>query len=153
MSAAAHATTYTVGAAVDAVEPLEIGEVLVGCVAGAVNVPFDEIVPQLGLQVTSWGSGVVPAGKSVVLFATGCTTFHCGLALAGETFKKLAVNCTCCAGLISVGTVAVDGVTDTRMPVSSVNSAVPFLFLAASAAAVNVIVGMGFGKFDNVGAV
>jgi hypothetical protein len=75
------------------------------------------------------------------------------LAFAGETFRKSAVNFTCCAGDISVGTVAVEGVTEVRIPVSSDITAVPVFFLFASAVALNEIVGMGFGKSVNVGAV
>jgi hypothetical protein len=89
----------------------------------------------------------------VVLFATGCTTFHCGFAFAGETFKKSAVNCTCCAGVISVGTVAVEGVTAVRMPVSRVSDAAPVFALFAAAVDVNVMIGIGFGKLASVGAV
>ena len=54
----------------------------------------------------------------MVSFATGCITFHCGLAFAGDTFKNDGVNCTCCAGLNPTGTVAVVGVVETRIPVS-----------------------------------
>ena len=43
--------------------------------------------------------------------------------------------------------------TETRMPVSKVIVAVPFLLLLAEAAAVNVSVGIGFGKFARAGAV
>jgi hypothetical protein len=75
------------------------------------------------------------------------------LAVAGDEFRKSAVNCTCCAGLISVGTVAVEGVTDVRMPVSSVTTAVPVLLWFAVAVALNVSVGIGFGKFASAGAV
>ena len=84
---------------------------------------------------------------------TGCITFHCGSAFAGEMFKNDGVNCTCCAGVNPTGTVAVVGVVETRIPVSIETIAVPVFLWSASAVAVNVIVGMGFGKFANVGAV
>src|SRR5271169_3734672 len=146
------------GADVVSLVPLEIGNVCVGWLAGAWNtatLPENVSVPQLGLQVeaAARGVGVAPSGNWVVWPATGCITAHCGSALAGETFKNEAVNCTCCAGCNSVGTVAVAGDIETRMPVSSVSVAVPVFFVAASAAAVNVIVGIGFGKFDSEGAV
>ena len=150
-SAADHTTTNTVGAAVDALDPLETGLVSLGKVAGAVNTPWEDMLPQFGLHDAPFGSATSPSGKYFVLFATGCITAHWGFALPGDTFRKDAVNCTCCAGLNPTGTVAVAGVALTAMPELSEMTAVPFLFFAASAVAVNVSVGGGEGKFESVG--
>jgi hypothetical protein len=141
------------GAAVDAFDPLDFGYVSAGIVAGAVKTPCAEIVPQFGLQLAPAGVAAPPGGKSVVSPATGCSTFHVGGGFTGGTFKNDAVNCTCCAGFNPTGTVTVRGVTDARMPVSSETTAVPFLLVAAVAAAVKVSVGIGLGKFASAGAV
>src|ERR1700739_3058237 len=162
-SSAELTTRVTEIAAVAAVEALETGNVSVGTVVGAVNTPFCEIVPQFGLQVAPKGLAEPQAppltteGKALQMAvldpATGCMTAHFGLALAGEIFKNDAVNWICCAGFRPTGAVAVVGVTDTRIPVSSETTTVPVLWVSAAAVAVNVIVGTGLGKLLNAGAV
>ena len=72
--------------------------------------------------------------------------------MAGE-LRKDALSEICCAGVKPTGTVTVDGVTETRIPESKLTVAVPVLFLLASAWAVKVSVGAGFGKFERGGAV
>jgi hypothetical protein len=152
-------------AAVVAVDPLVwTGEVLVGIVLGAVKVatgPDAVIDPQLGLQLAPLGVAVPHApplvieGKLLQMLvldpATGCITFQD--TLMGGVFSSEAVKDTPCAGLNPTGTVAVVGVTATRMPVSSATTAVPVFLWSASAVAVNVSVGTGFGKFASAGAV
>jgi hypothetical protein len=83
-------TTYTVLAAVAAVDPLVFGNVSVGMVAGAVNTPWAEIVPQFGLQEAPVGAS--PFGKSVVSPVTGCITAQVGAGFTGGAFRKEAVN-------------------------------------------------------------
>jgi hypothetical protein len=134
--------------------------------AGAVNTPVEESMdPQLGLQVVPLGLAVpqtpplVKEGKSLQMVAddaavdetTGCMTFQ--LRLSGALFANVAVNWICCAGDNPTGAVAVKGVTEMRIPVSSVIAEVPVFFVSASAAAVNVITGIGLGKFCKEGAV
>lgn len=97
--------------------------------------------------------GAKPFGKSVVSPVTGCITAQVGEGFTGGAFKKEAVNCTCCAGFNPTGTVAVVGVTETRIPESNVITAVPVFFLSASALAVKVNWGIGLGKLLSVGAV
>jgi hypothetical protein len=119
------------------------------------------IDPQLGLQLAPLGVGVphepplTIEGKLLQILVldpeTGCITFHD--TLMGGVFSSETVKETPCAGFNPTGTVAVDGVTETRMPVSSVIIAVPVFLWSASAVAVNVSVGTGFGKFASAGAV
>jgi hypothetical protein len=71
----------------------------------------------------------------------------------GVEFCSDAVNCTVCAGVTPTGTVALPGVTDTRIPESSDIVAVPVLLWFASAVAVYVTVGIGFGNLESGGAV
>jgi hypothetical protein len=81
-----------------------------------------------------------------------CTNRNC--AFTGGAFRKEGKNVLLCAGVNPTGTVAVAGVTDTRIPESSATIAVPVFFLSASAVAVNVRIGTnGFGKFARDGAV
>lgn len=137
---------------------------LVGTVLGAVKiatVPEVVIDPQLGLHV--FPPGLAPphavepttggnASQICVLDpATGCITAH--ITLVGGVLSSEAVKETAAAGLSPTGTVAEDGVIDVRMPESRLTTAVPFLLVFAVAAAVNVMVGIGFGKFASVGAV
>ena len=119
------------------------------------------IEPQPGLHVVP--SGLAPphdplatnAGKSLQICVleptTGCMT--CQFSPTGGPLARFAVNWICCDGLKPTGAVALAGDTATRMPESKVSTAVPFLAVSAAAAAVNVITGIGFGKFDNAGAV
>jgi hypothetical protein len=159
-----HAITVTLVAAVAPELLVVTGKVLVGTVAGAVKVatvPEVVIEPQEGLHVLPLGLAtpqvVVPVtgGKSsqicVLEPATGCITAH--ITVVGGVFSSEAVNATDAAGLSPTGTVGDVGLTDARMPESSVTTAVPVFFLLALAVAVKVIVGIGFGKLASVGAV
>ena len=164
VSAGAHATTVTLVAAVAPELLVVTGEVLVGMVAGAVKVatvPEVVIDPQLGLQVLPPGLAtpqvVVPviAGKSsqicVLEPATGCITAH--MTVVGGVFSSEAVNATDAAGLSPTGTVGAAGLTEARIPESRITTAVPVFLVFAVAAAVKVMVGIGFGKLASVGAV
>jgi hypothetical protein len=82
----------------------------------------------------------------------GCTNLNC--APTGGAFRNDGKNVLVCAGVKPTGTVAVAGVTETRIPESNWTVAVAVLLLSASAVAVNVRTGTnGFGKFARDGAV
>lgn len=159
-----HASTVTLVAAVAPELLVVMGAVFVGTEVGAVKVatvPEVVIEPQLGLQDFAPGLAtpqvVVPVtgGNASQICvddpATGCITAH--FTVVGGVFSNDDVNDTVAAGLKPTGTVAVEGTTEARMPESKATTAVPVFFLLASAVAVNVMVGIGFGKFASVGAV
>lgn len=84
--------------------------------------------------------------------AFGCTNLNC--ALNGGAFRNDGKNVVVCAGVRPTGTVAVAGVTDTRIPESNCTVTAAVFFLSASAVAVKVRSGTnGFGKFVKDGAV
>ena len=99
----------------------EDGLVSVGTVAGAVNTPLLSIDPQFGLQEAAWGFAVWFA--VVVEPVYGCVTSH--TKFEGGEFCNEAVNFTTCAGVTPTGTVAVEGLTVTRIPESRVTLVVP----------------------------
>lgn len=159
-----HASTVTLVAAVAPELLVVMGEVLVGMELGAVKVatvPEVVIEPQLGLHVFAPGLAtpqvVVPvtggnASQICVLDpATGCITAH--ITVVGGVFSSEAVNDTVAVGLRPTGTVAVEGVTEARIPESRLTTAVPVFLWLASAVAVKVMTGIGFGKLASVGAV
>jgi hypothetical protein len=131
------------------VDTLPAGFVSVGNVVGAVNTPLLSIVPQEGSQVSDCGFGLWSFTFVDAVF--GCTTMY--LADEGSVFNSDTLNVAFCAGFIPTGTVAEVGVTDTRIPVSSATCPAPVFFVSASAAAVNVSTGIGFGKLPSEGAV
>ena len=168
MSPLAQTTTVTMGALVAALLPLEIGEVSAGIVEGAVKTPFalpdcPVIEPQPGLQdfprgeAEPQGPPLMRAGKLLQVFVlllesiSGCMTAQ--FKVVGGVLAREAVKEICCAGLMPTGAAAVAGVTEARMPVSMAMTAVPVFLVSALEVAVKVIVGIGFGKLERVGAV
>lgn len=127
------------------------GVVSVGKVVGAVKIPLllASIEPQVGAHVVDNGFGV--CSVTVEEPAFGCTTSH--FRFNGGEFNKDAVKVTDWFGVNPTGTVAVAGETETRMPESKPTVAVPVFLLSASAVAVKVSRGVGFGKFASEGAV
>ena len=81
----------------------------------------------------------------------GCTKRNC--ALSGGEFWNDGENVAVCAGTMPTGTVAVGGVIDTRIPESSPTCPVPVFLWSASAVAIKLMMGIGFGKLLNDGAV
>ena len=109
-SAEEEATTET-----DAGDAPPEGVVTVGIVAGAVYVPFRSIVPQAGAQVSDRGFGERSKVFEEAVFAcTSLKTAVEGFVLSNDTVKDAV-----CAGVTPTGTVAVNGVIETRMPESS----------------------------------
>ena len=81
----------------------------------------------------------------------GCTNRNC--ALSGGEFWKDGENVAVCAGVMPTGTVAVAGVTETRIPESRPTCPVPVFLWSASAVAIKLMMGIGFGKLLSDGAV
>lgn len=125
------------------------GVVAVGRVSGAVKVPFTSILPQVGSQLSDNGLAKVSRlFLDAVLGWTSLKTAVEGLVLSNEALKEAVW-----AGLIPTGTVAVNGVIETRIPESRPTCPVPVFFLSASAVAIKLRTGMGFGKLVSDGAV
>ena len=74
-------------------------------------------------------------------------------AVEGLVLSSEALNDAVCAGVMPTGTVAVRGLIETRIPESSPTWPVPVFFLSASAVAIKLRTGMGFGKLLSDGAV
>jgi hypothetical protein len=118
-------------------------------VAGAVKVPFTSIVPQVGSQESD--NGLAKVSRLFLDAVFGCTNLKTaveGFVLSNEALKEAVW-----AGVIPTGTVAVGGLIETRMPESRPTCPVPVFFLSASAVAIKLRTGMGFGKLLRDGAV
>ena len=81
----------------------------------------------------------------------GCTNLK--VAVEGFVLSNEALNTACCAGVMPTGTVAVNGVIETRIPESSPACPVPVFEWSASAVAIKLMTGIGFGKLLRDGAV
>jgi hypothetical protein len=80
-----------------------------------------------------------------------CTNLN--VAVEGLVFSNEALKDAVCAGVIPTGTVAVVGVIETRIPESKPTCAVAVFLWSASAAAIKLRTGIGFGKLLKDGAV
>lgn len=83
-----------------------------------------------------------------VFACTSLKTAVDGLVLSNDTVKDAV-----CAGVMPTGTVAVNGVIETRIPESSATCPVPVFLWSASAVAMKLMTGMGLGKLLREGAV
>ena len=105
---------------------------VVGTVAGAVYRPWASMLPQPGEQLVDVGE----TGLAVVPCASNQVT-----SLGVVSVVSVAVNCK----FAPVATVAVVGLTLTRIPESRVIMLAPVFFLSAFEVAVTLMVGGGFG--------
>ena len=131
--------------------PLVFGKCRSACVAGAVNTPCAEIVPHSGCKSPRLGGQTIRKIGGVP--RTGCITSQSETGSPAEHSGTFAVNCTCCAGVIPAGTVAVVGVTEMRIPESMVMTAVASLLLIRVCRGREGQCGIGLGKLLSVGAV
>jgi hypothetical protein len=81
----------------------------------------------------------------------GCTNLN--VAVEGFVLSSEALNDAVCAGFMPTGTVAVNGLMETRIPESKPTCPVPVFLWSASAVAIKLMTGMGLGKLLSDGVV
>jgi hypothetical protein len=96
-------------------------------------------------------SGFGDWSRTLVDAVFGCTNLK--TAVEGFVLSNEASNDAVCAGVMPTGTVAVNGVIETRIPESSPTWPVPVFLWSASAVAIKLMMGIGFGKLLKDGAV
>src|SRR6266436_6223592 len=109
------------------------------------------MVPQVGSHESESGFADASNGFVVDFDESGCTNRNC--ALSGGEFMNDGKNVAVCGGVMPTGTVAVRGVIETRIPESRPTCPVPVFLWSASAVAIKLIMGIGFGKLLKDGAV
>jgi len=81
----------------------------------------------------------------------GCTKLK--VAVSEFVLRSETLNTAFCGGVIPTGTVAVDGLIEMRIPESRPTCPVAVFLWSASAVAIKLMTGIGFGKLLNDGAV
>ena len=100
------------------------------------------------VHVSARGFGERSRGLLDAVF--GCTNLK--VAVSEFVLRSEMLKTAVCGGVIPTGTVAVNGLIETRIPESRPTCPVAVFFLSASAVAIKLTMGIGFGKLLNDGA-